>query len=200
MRNDFLFVATIMIIIIVISGAILIYQWTLPVVNCEIQTAEITVANIKSMELGNETSGKGTAVFGIGYGFIGEHPYYYVYKETGTDQYLLEKLDAQKVYLVENNSQPRIVYQYKYFVVKGKSKAINIDGVKYKPDMLSMYEVNGETYAIVKNNTDNPEYKPLAEKLSLKPEETLYVSSLSPQIKLYVPKDTVKVKYETDIN
>jgi hypothetical protein len=93
-----------------------------------------------------------------------------------------------------------MVYQYKYFVVKGKSKAININGVKYKPDRLFRYEVNGETYAIVKNNTDNPEYKPLAEKLSLKPEETLYVSSLSPQIKLYVPKDTVKVEYETDIN
>jgi hypothetical protein len=201
MREDtgVIFLAIVIIVLIAVLGIILIYQSTLPIAECEIQTAEIKIANIKSMKMENEISGKGSSVFGIGYGFVGKRPYYYVYKETKPDQYLLERFDALNVSLIEDDSQPRIAYLYEYFVVKGKAKAITINGIRYEPNRLSEYNINRETYKIIKNNTNNPEYKPLAEMLSLDPGETLYVSSASPHIKLYVPKKTIKVEYETDI-
>ncbi|AEE97595.1 hypothetical protein [Mahella australiensis] len=173
----------------IVSVSIIWYETVAPAVACDIQTAEIEMSGIKSFGPNNTTADSPAEPFKLGYSIAGGEAYYYVYREIG-DQYLLEKLDAEDTVLVYGE-QPRLVYQYNYFIVKNKPKAVNVNGVKHKRDAMGNFTIKGVVYEDSEDAIRRDRYEPLLDKVSPKTGETLYIGLPELWIKLQVPGNSV---------
>jgi hypothetical protein len=119
----------------------------------------------------------------------------------------LKKYDAESTYLKETSGQPRFEGVIKYFVVDNNSDNFTVDGIKFKKGnnsffnfLFSSFSVNSvgdEDYT--SNDTLNNNYDIVSQHVKVSKNQTLYVST-DVMSTLYVPKGTIKVKFNADVN
>ncbi|AFK94285.1 MULTISPECIES: hypothetical protein [Thermoanaerobacterium] len=162
---------------------------------------------IKSLGLHNEVSDSFSGAFFVGFGSLDTNTYYYVYADAGNGRYILQKYDAETTYIKETNGQPKFEEVIKYFVTYNNSDNFTVDGIKFKKDnnfffnfLFSPFSVNSvgdEDYT--SNDTLNVNYDIVAQHVKVGKNQTLYVSTDATST-LYVPKGTIKVKFNADVN
>ena len=162
---------------------------------------------IKSLGLHNEVSGSFSGTFFVGFGSLDTNTYYYVYADAGNGRYILKKYDAESTYLKETSGQPRFEGVIKYFVVDDNADNFTVDGVKFKKNNNSFFNFLFPTFSVnsvgdedyTSNDTLNNNYDIVAQHVKVGKNQTLYVSIDSTST-LYVPEDTIKVKFNADVN
>lgn len=164
-----------------------------------------TTHNIKTLGIGTESSGLTGHIFSLGYAMIGDDTYYYVYAEEMPGKFLLKKYNAENTYICEDDSQPRVENTYKYIKVSSKLLAdmtqtkldknakILIDNKEANVVYDWCVSVSGDRYTT--RDRSDTEFDSLTKGLSS--DETLLVANTNRT--LYVPKGTIKVKYDVTL-
>lgn len=158
---------------------------------------------IKSLGLNDDISGSFRGAFSIGFGGLDTNTYYYVYAGAGDGRYILKKYDAEKTYIEETSGQPRFEKVIKYVVVDNDADGFTVDGSKPIGNGLfgaygGGFTVGNVEYAIYDSDFNN-NYDIVAQHVKVGESQTLYVSTESTST-LYVPKGTIKVKFNADVN
>ncbi|MGF7396163.1 hypothetical protein PQ692_10300 [Thermoanaerobacterium thermosaccharolyticum] len=154
---------------------------------------------IKSLGLNDDISGSFRGAFSIGFGSLDTNTYYYVYADAGNGRYILKKYDAETTYLQETDGQPRFEKIIKYFITDNGSDNFTVDGIKFRKQgwPLPFFYVGNVEYT--SNDAFNDNYDIVAQHVKVGENQTLYVSTESTST-LYVPRGTIKVKFNADVN
>ncbi|SNX54054.1 hypothetical protein SAMN05660242_1685 [Thermoanaerobacterium sp. RBIITD] len=154
---------------------------------------------IKSLGLNNDVSGSFSGAFFVGFGSLDTNTYYYVYADAGNGRYILKKYDAETTYLQETDGQPRFEKIIKYFITDNGSDNFTVDGIKFRKQgwPLPFFYVGNVEYT--SNDAFNDNYDIVAQHVKIGKNQTLYVSTEATST-LYVPRGTIKVKFNADVN
>lgn len=157
---------------------------------------------IKSLGVNDDISGSFRGAFSIGFGGLNTNTYYYVYAGAGDGRYILKKYDAEKTYIEETSGQPRFEKVIKYVVVDNDADSFTVDGSSLIDNGLfgcnGGFNVGDVEYTIYDSDF-NDNYDIVAQHVKVGENQTLYVSTESTST-LYVPKGTIKVKFNADVN
>ncbi|WP_434577149.1 hypothetical protein [Thermoanaerobacterium thermosaccharolyticum] len=154
---------------------------------------------IKSLGLNNDVSGSFSGAFFVGFGSLDTNTYYYVYADAGNGRYILKKYDAETTYLQETDGKPKFKEIIRYFITDNNSENFTVDGIKFRKQgwpLPSFYVGNVE---YTNNDAFNNNYDIVAQHVKVGENQTLYVSTESTST-LYVPRGTIKVKFNADVN
>lgn len=189
--KSILLIVLLLILIIAISGCDKQYHYSS-------KTFEIS-SPIKSLGLNNDISGFYGGNFLIGVGSLDTNTYYYVYVDAGDGRYILKKYNAETTYIKESDGQPKVVENIKYFVTDNDSENFTVDGNRFMNDGFLLPDYKVENIHFTKNDTFNDNYDIVAQHIKLQKNQVLFVSTEN-NTTLYVPRGTIKVKFNADVN
>ncbi|SHF80114.1 hypothetical protein SAMN02746089_02575 [Caldanaerobius fijiensis DSM 17918] len=180
--SDIVEVITAVVITIVLVLLLIVLFTCINSLNPSVQVHTISItAPIKSLDLKEATASTGNManVFFIGYGEYNssDEEYFVFYEQVGKNSYKLEKVPTEETIITETNEQPKVQYVCKYAVYDKNSAPTGVE-ISYK----NLDDMDSFLQKAIRSRIDPSRHK------------DIYLIG-SPEVTLYIPKGTIKVKY-----